>query len=138
MAIEKVKNSAELIKQVEVFLENGLNDNEVFNSVLDGEELLEISSLQNHDQVYQYKASEVLYWVDRTVYLDELDNWNGDQLREVHFDAIKYISDSKQEAVFSESYSKAKGCYIRRCWHFCCRWLSGLGGCPSRPRQKIS
>lgn len=102
MAIEKVKNSAELIKQVEVFLENGLNDNEVFNSVLDGEELLEISSLQNHDQVYQYKASEVLYWVDRTVYLDELDNWNGDQLREVHFDAIKYISDSKQEAVFSD------------------------------------
>lgn len=102
MPIEKVKKSAELIKQVEVFLENGLNDNEVFNAVLDGEELIEIRSLQDHDQAYQYKASEVLYWVDRTVYLDELDNWNGVKLKEIHSDAINHIYESNQEAVFSD------------------------------------
>ncbi len=102
MPIEKVKKSAELIKQVEVFLENGFKDNEEFNEVLDGGDLIQIRSLQDHDQTYEYKASEVLYWVDRTVYLDELDNWNGVQLKEVHSDAISYIDESNQEAVFSD------------------------------------
>ena len=100
--IEKVKQSAELIKQVEVFLENGLTGNQGFNDVLDSGELLEIRSQQDPENVYQYKASEVLYWVDRTVYLDELDNWNGVQLKEVHSEAIRYILESKQDAVFGD------------------------------------
>lgn len=102
MPIEKVKKSAELIKQVEVFLENGLKDNEDFNGVLDSGDLIQIRSLQDHDQIYEYKASEVLYWVDRTVYLDEFDNWNGVQLKEMHSEAIKHIDESNQEAVFSD------------------------------------
>ncbi|MBV1929029.1 MAG: SIR2 family protein [Gammaproteobacteria bacterium] len=102
MPIEKVKQSAELIKQVELFLENGLNDNESFNTALDGEDVIAIRSLQDHEQTYHYKASEVLYWVDRTVYLDELDNWNGEQLKEIHAEAIQHVSESNQEAVFSD------------------------------------
>lgn len=102
MPIQKVKQSAELIKQVELFLENGLNDNEPFNTALDGEDVIDVRSLHDHEQTYQYKASEVLYWVDRTVYLDELDNWNGEQLKEIHAEAIQYVSESNQEAVFSD------------------------------------
>lgn len=102
MPIEKVKQSAELIKQVELFLENGLNDNESFNSALDGEDVIDIKSLQDHGQSYKYKASEVLYWVDRTVYLDELDNWNGSKLKEIHAEAIQHIFESNQESVFSD------------------------------------
>jgi len=105
MPIEKVKQSAELIKQVELFLENGLKDNESFNAALDGEDVIDIRSLQDHEHTYQYTASEVLYWVDRTVYLDELDNWNGEQLKEVHAEAIQYIAESNQEAVFSDLIS---------------------------------
>lgn len=108
MPIEKVKQSAELIKQVELFLENGLNDNESFNTALDGEDVIDIRSLQDHEQTYHYKASEVLYWVDRTVYLDELDNWNGEQLKEIHAEAIQYVSESNQEAVFSDLVSLVK------------------------------
>lgn len=105
MPIEKVKQSAELIKQVELFLENGLKDNDSFNAALDGEDVIDIRSLQDHENTYHYTASEVLYWVDRTVYLDELDNWNGEQLKEIHAEAIQHIAESNQEAVFSDLIS---------------------------------
>ena len=100
--IEKVKQSAELIKQVELFLENGLLHNQEFNDVLDAGDLLEIRSHHDPDHTYKFRASEVLYWVERPSYLDEFDNWNGVQLKEAHSEAHRYIFESKQDAVFSD------------------------------------
>jgi hypothetical protein len=58
--------------------------------------------LKDHEHIYQYQASDVLYWTDRDAYLDELDNWNGEQLKDTHKKAIEYIFDSYQDVVFSD------------------------------------
>lgn len=101
MAIEKIKQSAELIDKVEQYLQDGLTANENFNEALDEGDLVEVRSLKN-EEPYQYKASEVLYWVDRAAYLDEYDSWNGDQLRDKHQEAINFVYTSQQDSVFAD------------------------------------
>ncbi|ADT69763.1 MULTISPECIES: SIR2 family protein [unclassified Pseudoalteromonas] len=102
MAIEKIKQSADLIEKVEQYLQNGLNSNSLFNDALDEGDLLSIRSIKDTEHTHQYKASEVLYWVDRNAYLDEFDNWNGEQLRDKHREAIEYVDATQQDSVVSD------------------------------------
>lgn len=102
MAIEKIKQSADLIEKVEQYLQNGLNSNSLFNDALDEGELVGIRSIKDTAHVHQYKASEVLYWVDRNAYLDEFDSWNGEQLRDKHSAAIEFVYGSHQDSVVAD------------------------------------
>lgn len=101
MAIDKIKQNSDLIGQVERYLNKILTDNDEFNDALDESELIEVRSLKEGDP-YLYKASEVLYWVDRGAYVDEFTNWNGVQLRDKHSMAINYIDESNQGSVISD------------------------------------
>lgn len=102
MPIDKVKKNAALIETVEQFLQAGFLANEEFNYELNGDETITIRSLKDIDTEYKYNSSEILYWVDRETYLDELDSWNGEKIRASHTDAIDFIKSSNQEAIFAD------------------------------------
>jgi hypothetical protein len=100
MPIEIIKKNSELVEQVEQFLETGYQANEDFNETISEGELVTIRSLNDSAHEYEYKASEVLFWVDRNVYLDELENWSGNKIKEQHLETVEYILNSNQKAVF--------------------------------------
>ena len=99
MSVEKIKQSIDLIARVEQFLQDGLSENEAFNAALDEGDILEVKSLKDRNHIHKYQPSEVLYWVDRNAYLDELESWDGNRIRDSHSEALNYIESSKQESV---------------------------------------
>ncbi|MEW5623404.1 SIR2 family protein [Pseudomonas putida] len=100
MDIQKVRDSHDLVEQLETVLQTAYETNESFNGAIDESDVLEVKSLKEANQGYFYKASEVLYWVDRKAYIDELDHWKGKRQIDEHEAAIQYIRDSDQRAVF--------------------------------------
>lgn len=100
MDIKKLRDSDDLVEQLESVLQTAYEKNEGFNTAIDETDVLEVKSLKEANQGYFYKASEVLYWVDRKAYIDELDHWEGKRQVDEHEAAILYIQDSDQRAVF--------------------------------------
>jgi hypothetical protein len=100
MDIKKLRDSQDLVEQLEAVLQRAYDANEGFNTTIDEADVLVVKSLKDVDQTYLYKASEVLYWVDREAYLDELDNWEGKRQVDEHEAAMRFIQDSDQRAVF--------------------------------------
>ena len=102
MPIEKIKQSGALIEKVEQFLQTGYKANEEFNTAFSGEDAVVLRSMKDPENEYKYDASEILYWVDRGLYLDEFDSWNGELIKEKHSKAIQFLEDSSQRAVFED------------------------------------
>lgn len=102
MPVEKVKQNAALIERVEQFLHTGYTANEEFNAHFSGTEPIVLNSIKEFGQEYHYDASELLFWVDRETYFDELDCWNGGKVKEEHSEAIDFIIASNQQSVFSD------------------------------------
>lgn len=100
MDIQKLRDSHDLVEQLETVLQTAYDNSEGFNSAFDESDVLEVRSLKESNQRYFYKASEVLYWVDREAYIYELDHWEGKRQIDEHEAAIQYIRDSDQRAVF--------------------------------------
>lgn len=100
MDIQKLRDSHDLVEQLESVLQTAYDKNEGFNTAIDETDVLVVKSLKDADQSYLYKASEVLYWVDRKAYIDELDHWEGKRQVDEHEGAIRYILGSDQRAVF--------------------------------------
>lgn len=102
MPVDKLKQNSALIERLEQFLQTEYAENEGFNETFSGADPVIIRGMKDRESQYQYPSSEVLYWVDRDLYLDELDSWNGEQIKESHADAIRHLEDSNQQAVFSD------------------------------------
>ncbi|PCI22749.1 MAG: hypothetical protein COB67_13235 [SAR324 cluster bacterium] len=100
MPIENVKQNSVLIEKIELFLQAGYSANEEFNSAFSGEEAVIIRSRKDSNNEYKYDASEILYWVDRQLYLDELDSWSDEFLQNRHSLAIDFLKSSDQIPVF--------------------------------------
>ncbi|MGL4603934.1 MAG: SIR2 family NAD-dependent protein deacylase [Iodobacter sp.] len=86
--------------KVEEALQAAYSSNQKFNEMLDEVEPLSINSLRNPEDKYLLKVSDVLYWVDRDAYLDELDHWEGQSQINQHEAATAFIKESDQKAVF--------------------------------------
>jgi hypothetical protein len=100
MDIQKLRDSHDIVEQLETVLQTAYDTNSGFNSSIDEADVLHIRSLRETQQSYLYKPSEVLYWVDRNAYLDELDHWEGRRQIDQHEAASAYIKQSDQAAVF--------------------------------------
>jgi len=100
MDIKKLRDSHDIVEQLESVLQTAYDTNEGFNSSVDEADVLVVRSLKEPEQTYLYKPSEVLYWVDRKAYLDELDHWEGRKQIDQHQAASAYIKRSDQAAVF--------------------------------------
>ncbi|WP_281988961.1 hypothetical protein [Aquimarina aggregata] len=97
-----VKDNDKTITKIEEVLQSGLDSNEKFNEALDGEQLIEINSLIPARDAYNYRPSEVLFWVDRNTYYDELENFQSGEAQERHNELIEYLFSTEQDSVFEE------------------------------------
>ena len=97
-----VKDNEETIKKIEEILQSGLESNVKFNEALNGEDLIAINSLSAERDPYEYTPSEVLFWVDRNAYYDELENFESGEAQERHNELIEYLFKTEQESVFEE------------------------------------
>ena len=102
MPIDKIKHGAELVSNLEQLLQDSYRGNEAFNDAISGEETFVIPSLKDSETQYNYTASEILYWVDRTNYLDELESWDGENIKSSHQEALNYLASSGQVSVFED------------------------------------
>ncbi len=97
-----VKDNEPAIKKIEEILQSGLNSNEKFNEVFDSELTIEINSLIAERESYKYTPSEVLFWVDRNAYYDELENYENGEAQEMHNETIEHLFSTDQDSVFEE------------------------------------
>ncbi|MFK5926972.1 MAG: SIR2 family protein [Desulfuromusa sp.] len=102
MDIKKLKDSGFLIDRVEQALKTVFDLNENFNEALNGDEPLVLCSLKDPGGEYRFEASEILYWVDRNAYIDELEYWDGEKAKEKHQCAIQFLTASDQESTFRD------------------------------------
>jgi hypothetical protein len=102
MSIDRIKENQAIIERVESFLKTGYDANPDFNIAINGDAPIKLRSLKDAEIEYSFEASEILYWVERDTYIDELEGWNGDVLRTKHADAIQFLEASHQEAVFRD------------------------------------
>jgi SIR2-like domain len=100
MDVKKLRASKPIIDKVEETLQLAYSLNGEFNAALDDAEPLTFRGLRDPENEYLMKVSEALYWVDRDAYLDELDHWDGQCQIDQHSDAIGFIKQSDQQAVF--------------------------------------
>lgn len=100
MSNQTDKESKIIIDRVEDVLKSSYDENEAFNAALDEADDLHIPSLYPDREPYHYQSSEVLFWVDRNAYNDELENWTGSNLQEAHQEAIRVLTKNDQSSVF--------------------------------------
>jgi len=102
-------DSHQLIERVEQYLESKLEINSDFNNeinisasvtVPDSGPKVTITSLTDPEIEYSYDVSDILYWVERDTYFDELSKWNGVKLEEKHQDAKTFLRESNQFPAF--------------------------------------
>jgi len=103
MDIKKNIDSDSVVDSVEKALQSNYESHSSFNSVLDElQSNIEIVSLKDSAHKYGYTPSEVLYWVDRKAYGDELDSWQGVCQLEKHQEAMAFLKRTKQESIFND------------------------------------
>ncbi len=100
MDIKKLRDNKLIVDKVEEALQAAYLSNQEFNAVLDEAEPLSFKSLREPEYEYLVKVSDVLYWVERDAYLDELDHWEGQREVNQHEAATAFIKNSDQKAVF--------------------------------------
>ena len=100
MDISSIRQSKAIIEQVERVLQTAYSANTSFNEALDVASPLYLLHGLEPDQKYKYTASEILYWVDRNTYFDELDQWEGREKAIVHEETLTFLKDSDQTPTF--------------------------------------
>ncbi|CAK2831389.1 SIR2-like domain-containing protein [Vibrio crassostreae] len=102
-------DSHHVIERVEQYLESKLQENDEFNKELNIGSAVKIStngpkvkitSLSDCDTAFEYDVSDILYWVERDTYFDELTKWSGVRLEEKHKEAKLFLKQSNQFSVF--------------------------------------
>ncbi|SPZ45280.1 Uncharacterised protein [Plesiomonas shigelloides] len=98
-----------IIERVEQYLETKLQENSEFNEELNLSASVAVStegpkvnitSLTDSDTKFQFDVSDILYWVERDTYFDELAKWNGVKLEEKHRSALDFLKQSEQLPTF--------------------------------------
>ncbi|MCT4648468.1 MAG: SIR2 family protein [Carboxylicivirga sp.] len=95
-----VKNNEHVISRVEDVLTTALNSNEEFNNDFDGEQLIQIDSKIPERGSYSFAPSEILFWVERVSYWDELENYKNEEIESNHKELISFLFESNQDTVF--------------------------------------
>lgn len=108
MSQDPLPTTKDIIERVEQLLQAAYKERPEFNEALNGSDPVEIKSLIPGQDPHQLVASEILFWTDRKAYTDELEFWKPRRAVELHQDAIKYLRDNDQEAVFHDLVTAIK------------------------------
>ena len=59
-------------------------------------------SIQDDPNSYSVEISDLLFWHDPEAYMDEMERWEGQQVKDQHVEMLEYLEESEQSAVFSK------------------------------------
>ncbi|MFM5133147.1 SIR2 family protein [Aeromonas rivipollensis] len=98
-------DSHHVIERVEQYLSSKLSEYAEFNEELNSSATVKVGSdgpkvtilsLSDANIAYKYDVSDILYWVERDTYFDELEKWNGVKLEEKHQAVVDFLKQSEQ------------------------------------------
>lgn len=82
------------------------SENSEFHAALNGDNLLQFKGLTqdiyNDPNTYSVEISDILFWHDPVAYMDEMERWEGKQIKDQHIEMLEYLAESEQSAVFSK------------------------------------
>jgi hypothetical protein len=81
-------------------------ENSEFHAAINGDEPLTFRGLKQsiHDDPnsYSVEISDLLFWHDPEAYMDELERWEGQLVKDQHLEMLEYLDESEQSVVFSK------------------------------------
>ncbi len=98
MSKEWISNSENVIKSVEETLQEAYNENADIHLNIDGDSPVEIKSLNEDRGLYKIEKSQILFWVDREAYYEEMEFC----LLKQHEEAIEFIKQNELKPVFKD------------------------------------
>lgn len=107
MYSRKLKGLSDTVIKFKSALNDTLNsENSEFHAVINGDEPLTFKGLTQsiHDDPnsYSVEISDLLFWHDPEAYMDEMERWKGQLLKDQHVEMLEYLEESEQSAVFSK------------------------------------
>jgi len=103
-----VKDNDHVISKVEDVLTTALDSNDNFNRGFDGEQIVKINSCIPERDDYAFTPSEILFWVERVSYYDELENYKNEEVENRHKELISTLFNSGQDTVFESLIDSIK------------------------------
>lgn len=91
-----------IIDSVESLLANEYDKHEEFNKFFDGEGLIEFSSLDKEQDAYEFRTSQILFFVERDSYYNEQDIWENKSVNKRHKLALEALKKQDQIPLFKE------------------------------------
>lgn len=107
MDSRKLKGLSDTVIKFKSALNDTLNsENSEFHAAINGDEPLTFKGLAQsiHDDpnIYSVEKSDLLFWHDSVAYMDEMERWEGQQVKDQHAEMIEYLRTSEQSAIFSK------------------------------------
>lgn len=107
MDSRKLKGLSDTVLKFKSALNDTLNsENSEFHAAINGDEPLMFKGLTQsiHDvpNNYSVEISDLLFWHDPVAYMDEMERWEGQLVKDQHAEMIEYLENSEQSAVFSK------------------------------------
>ena len=103
----RLKGLSDVVLKFKSALNETLNsENSEFHAAINGDNLLMFKGLTQsiHDDpnTYSVEISDILFWHDPVAYMDEMERWDGQQVKDQHIEMLEYLEKSEQSAVFSK------------------------------------
>lgn len=103
----RLKGLSDVVLKFKSALNETLNsENSEFHAAINGDNLLMFKGLTQsiHDEPnsYSVEISDILFWHDPVAYMDEMERWDGQQVKDQHIEMLEYLEESEQSAVFSK------------------------------------
>lgn len=98
MSKEWLINSKQIIESVESTLQSAYEENDDIHERIDGDQPIEIKSLNEDRGAYKLEKSEILFWVDRNAYYEEMEFC----LLKHHEEAIEYLKQNDLKPIFKD------------------------------------
>lgn len=96
MSSEVAEIKKDLVERVGQMLQAEYSENKEYNASLDELDPSEVPSVQ------RLKASEILFWADRSAYYAGLEEWETNHIFDIHDEAIDVLKSSDQLSVFHD------------------------------------
>lgn len=93
-----IMDSENIVESVEETLQAAYEENKDIHDILDAGDPIEISSIKEERGSYKIERSEILFWVDRNAYYEEMELC----LLKYHEDVIENIKNSELKPAFRD------------------------------------
>lgn len=108
-----LKGLSDTVLKFKSALNDTLNsENGEFHAAINEDNLLEFKGLtqniRDDPNTYSVDISDILFWHDPVAYMDEMERWEGQLVKDQHVEMLTYLDESEQSTVFSKLVENIK------------------------------